>query len=161
MLTRPHYGAVVRRDVTRPFRRGALVRKTLTVLIASTGLLLGLGVAVPVSASAQGYAFNPYVIPANAQYICDGASQGSCASLPAGGAIFNGANLFAIGMGGAWRWDVVNIGTVNGNFTDGYIKNALRARTSYKSHCSTRRKDPNGWRTPPAVPPSRHAILIP
>jgi len=28
-------------------------------------------------------------------------------------------------MGGAWRWDVVNIGTVNGNFTDGYINNAL------------------------------------
>lgn len=128
MLPTPDYGAIVRRDVTRPFRRGASVRKALTVLIASTGLLLGLDVTVPVSASAQGYAFNPYVIPANAQYICDGASQGSCASLPVGGAIFNGANLFAIGMGGAWRWDVVNIGTVNGNFTDGYINNALNGQ---------------------------------
>lgn len=61
------------------------MRKALTALIASTGLLLGLGVAMPVSASAQGHAFNPYVIPADAQYICDGASQGDCASLPVEG----------------------------------------------------------------------------
>jgi hypothetical protein len=89
--------------------------------------MLGVDVTMPVAASAQGYFFNNYVIPASAQYVCDGASQGSCASLPKGGAIFDGANLFAVGMGsGAWRWDVVNIGTVNsGTFTDGYIDNAL------------------------------------
>jgi hypothetical protein len=104
------------------------MRKTLIALIACTGLLLGVSVTVPVSASAQGYYLNPYVIPANAQYVCDGASQGSCASLPVGGGISDGANLYAIGFSGAWRWDVVNIGTVNGDFAYGPINNALNGQ---------------------------------
>jgi hypothetical protein len=66
-------------------------------------------------------------------YICDGGGAGFCKSLVPHATPFDLESVFAVPMnGGAWRWDLYDVGTVNsGTFTDHYIDTALAGLAIY------------------------------
>jgi hypothetical protein len=115
------------------------MRKLLTGLFTATGLALA--AVVPAQATANAapptqaiskvqLGIPELVQPGGPQHICDGNGAGSCKSLPRGGGVFNNAPVFAVGVNnGAWLWDNIQVGSVNGTtFTYQPIDNALRGQ---------------------------------